>query len=370
MLDLVSGGNHHEKGIAATFAKLLRAKPTCTSKDTIPVTDLTKTSTVSDRTKQVIEKDSLNKSVKKKTQTKSSLVLEKKHEKKVETTIKELLLTLICPMFIDNYIDHLGNFDEKVDDGFFLGYSLVSKAFRIFNIIRQELEETFHVTLNEGDEVINHSSKKANDIKFNENISFFDGEFSVLRNPTNQYQGYKDSILYVLAFDPLSRNNIDIIPDLITPKTKTIIPTSESPNSLVANNHLITTQLVEIKLADDDVPDQDISKNEIIYKNEVIQDPIPPPENNLVTPAPQDKWFGEQHILLVSILGEPIASVTTRSRVRESKTASTHECMYAAFLLYIKTKKVIDALKEEGWVLATQEELNQFKKKTGSCSLW
>nr|GEU55429.1 retrovirus-related Pol polyprotein from transposon TNT 1-94 [Tanacetum cinerariifolium] len=38
--------------------------------------------------------------------------------------------------------DHLGKFDKKDDDGFFLGYSLVAKAFRVFNIKRQEMEET------------------------------------------------------------------------------------------------------------------------------------------------------------------------------------------------------------------------------------
>ncbi|GJW06291.1 retrovirus-related pol polyprotein from transposon TNT 1-94 [Tanacetum coccineum] len=59
-----------------------------------------------------------------------------------------------CPVHIHNHIDHLGKFDEKVDDGFFLGYFLVAKAFRVFNIRRQEMEETFHVTFSEDDEEI------------------------------------------------------------------------------------------------------------------------------------------------------------------------------------------------------------------------
>ncbi|GKB11060.1 retrovirus-related pol polyprotein from transposon TNT 1-94 [Tanacetum coccineum] len=45
-----------------------------------------------------------------------------------------------CPVHIHNHKDHLGKFDEKVDDGFFLGYSLVAKAFKVFNIRRQEME--------------------------------------------------------------------------------------------------------------------------------------------------------------------------------------------------------------------------------------
>nr|GEZ32824.1 retrovirus-related Pol polyprotein from transposon TNT 1-94 [Tanacetum cinerariifolium]GEZ37124.1 retrovirus-related Pol polyprotein from transposon TNT 1-94 [Tanacetum cinerariifolium] len=50
--------------------------------------------------------------------------------------------------------DHLRKFNKKVDDGFFLGYSSAAKAFRVFNIRRQEMEETFHVTFNEDDEIL------------------------------------------------------------------------------------------------------------------------------------------------------------------------------------------------------------------------
>ncbi|GJZ46288.1 putative ribonuclease H-like domain-containing protein [Tanacetum coccineum] len=38
-----------------------------------------------------------------------------------------------CHVTILNTIDHLGKFDGKADEGFFVGYSLNSKAFRVFN---------------------------------------------------------------------------------------------------------------------------------------------------------------------------------------------------------------------------------------------
>ncbi|GJU85354.1 retrovirus-related pol polyprotein from transposon TNT 1-94 [Tanacetum coccineum] len=38
-----------------------------------------------------------------------------------------------CPVTILNTIDHLGKFNGKADEGFFVGYSLNSKAFRVFN---------------------------------------------------------------------------------------------------------------------------------------------------------------------------------------------------------------------------------------------
>nr|GEV30396.1 hypothetical protein [Tanacetum cinerariifolium] len=70
-------------------------------------------------------------------------------------------------------IDHLG----KADDGFFVGYSLVARTFRVFNIIKQEMEETYHVTFNEANKVITQTSTKGDEINFNENRSFPDDKF-------------------------------------------------------------------------------------------------------------------------------------------------------------------------------------------------
>ncbi|GJT70260.1 retrovirus-related pol polyprotein from transposon TNT 1-94 [Tanacetum coccineum] len=40
-----------------------------------------------------------------------------------------------CPVFIHNHKDHLGKFDAKADDGYFLGYSFVSKSLRFPEVI-------------------------------------------------------------------------------------------------------------------------------------------------------------------------------------------------------------------------------------------
>ncbi|GKD93248.1 retrovirus-related pol polyprotein from transposon TNT 1-94 [Tanacetum coccineum] len=97
-----------------------------------------------------------------------------------------------CPVHIHSHRDLLGKFDEKVDDGFFLGYSLVAKAFRVFNIKRQEMEETYHVTFSEDDEAISQSSTGGDAINFNENRSFPDDEFLKPRNKVTQCSGNID----------------------------------------------------------------------------------------------------------------------------------------------------------------------------------
>ncbi|GJX20310.1 putative ribonuclease H-like domain-containing protein [Tanacetum coccineum] len=50
-----------------------------------------------------------------------------------------------CPVTILNTIDHLGKFDGKADEGFFIGYSTNSKAFRVFNSRTRIVKENLHV---------------------------------------------------------------------------------------------------------------------------------------------------------------------------------------------------------------------------------
>ncbi|GJU59371.1 ribonuclease H-like domain-containing protein [Tanacetum coccineum] len=54
-----------------------------------------------------------------------------------------------CPVTILNTIDHLGKFDRKDDEGFFVGYSTNSKAFRVFNSRTRIVEENLHVQFSE-----------------------------------------------------------------------------------------------------------------------------------------------------------------------------------------------------------------------------
>ncbi|GJU96006.1 putative ribonuclease H-like domain-containing protein [Tanacetum coccineum] len=54
-----------------------------------------------------------------------------------------------CPVTILNTIDHLGKFDGKANEGFFVGYSTNSKAFRVFNSRTRIVEENLHVKFSE-----------------------------------------------------------------------------------------------------------------------------------------------------------------------------------------------------------------------------
>ncbi|GKA45631.1 putative ribonuclease H-like domain-containing protein [Tanacetum coccineum] len=58
----------------------------------------------------------------------------------------KLYETIWVSYTILNTLDHLGKFDGKADEGFFIGYSVNSKEFRVFNSRTTIVEETLHIT--------------------------------------------------------------------------------------------------------------------------------------------------------------------------------------------------------------------------------
>ncbi|GKC75519.1 putative ribonuclease H-like domain-containing protein, partial [Tanacetum coccineum] len=54
-----------------------------------------------------------------------------------------------CPVTIFNTIDHLGKIYRKADEGFFVGYSTNSKAFRVFNSRTRIVKQNLHVQFSE-----------------------------------------------------------------------------------------------------------------------------------------------------------------------------------------------------------------------------
>ncbi|GKA38996.1 putative ribonuclease H-like domain-containing protein [Tanacetum coccineum] len=59
-----------------------------------------------------------------------------------------------CHVTILNTLDHLSKFDGKSDDGFFVGYSLNSKSFGVYNIRTRKVEENLYVRFFEDKPII------------------------------------------------------------------------------------------------------------------------------------------------------------------------------------------------------------------------
>nr|GFA31916.1 hypothetical protein [Tanacetum cinerariifolium] len=50
-----------------------------------------------------------------------------------------------CYITILNTLDHLGKFDRKADEDYFVGYSMSSKAFKVYNIRTRRAKENLHI---------------------------------------------------------------------------------------------------------------------------------------------------------------------------------------------------------------------------------
>nr|GFC87335.1 retrovirus-related Pol polyprotein from transposon TNT 1-94 [Tanacetum cinerariifolium] len=136
-------------------------------------------------------------------------------------------------------------------------------------------------------------------------------------------------------------------PKLITPNAVPELTTTDNNTGL--NKHDNFKSFEDLGFAEDQVP--------AILKPINNADPTPirnlPLAEVFTNPlVPQDRWSKENHIELLNILGKPQAGITTRSIIRDSEAASAHECLYVNFLSVIEPKKIIEALEEEGWIIA------------------
>ncbi|GJT09119.1 retrovirus-related pol polyprotein from transposon TNT 1-94 [Tanacetum coccineum] len=234
-----------------------------------------------------------------------------------------------------NGSDHLGKFDAKADDGYFLGYSFISKAFRVFNTRRQQIEETYHVTFDESMEAISFTNTSEDEIGIDDSSKYPPNEFIHEDDLSRQYQTDSDISYYV-------------------------IPHGHSLSKLTLENHVpkvIASNKPDIPLTKDNEGPPDLIN---IEGNHEQNSHIPNQASTSSHLVPQDRWSKDQHIELVNIIGDPGKGMLTRSMAAKLLAVSTSECLFADYLFKIEPKKVSEALTHPGWVDVMQEELNQF----------
>ncbi|GJW39320.1 retrovirus-related pol polyprotein from transposon TNT 1-94, partial [Tanacetum coccineum] len=277
--------------------------------------------------------------------TQNISIIIKRHDKTPYEIFRERILDIRyfhvfgCPVFIHNHKDHLGKFNVKVDDGYFLGYSFVSKTFRVFNTRRQQVEETYHVTFNESMEAIGFTNTSEDEIRIDDSSRYPPDEFIHEDDPSRQHQIDFDISYYVIPHGP---------PDLIN---------TEGTHEQNFQNEKIINQPTKGPLGNNTEVSESINRSLV---PDVSQSHISNQTSTSSHPIPQDRWSKDQHIKLVNIIGDPGEGMLTRSMVAKLTVASASECLFADFLSKIEPKKVSEALKHPGWVNAMQEELNQF----------
>ncbi|GJT13998.1 retrovirus-related pol polyprotein from transposon TNT 1-94 [Tanacetum coccineum] len=191
-----------------------------------------------------------------------------------------------CPVHIHNYRDHLGKFDEKADDGFFLGYSRVAKAFRVFNIRRQEMKETVHVTFSEYDEAISQSSTKGDAINFDENRSFPDDEFPEPRSKVTQCSANIEYFPYIPAYENITLTDLAILQDSVSSKDPLKFIVADDHPVLRDSDFLLMEEADSFLALEDDPTSSEVDptyqdpEGDILILEAILNSEPPPPLPN------------------------------------------------------------------------------------------
>ncbi|GKB34658.1 retrovirus-related pol polyprotein from transposon TNT 1-94 [Tanacetum coccineum] len=104
-------------------------------------------------------------------------------------------------VFIHNHKDHLGKFNEKANDGYFLGYSLVSKAFKVFNTRRQQTEETYHITFDESIDAIKFTKPLVDNITIAKSERYPPDKYLHPYEPSQRYRVNSNDVSFIEPYE-------------------------------------------------------------------------------------------------------------------------------------------------------------------------
>ncbi|KAL8092455.1 hypothetical protein AgCh_034658 [Apium graveolens] len=205
-----------------------------------------------------------------------------------------------CKCFVlRTHTDQLGKFKSNADEGIFVGYS-PSKAYRVFNL-------------------------RTHTVVVSINISFDDKKILGFKKDTHQsliFRRSTDDTNTIESSQSSSQSNAD----------STLEEHESSPNN---SSKINPTNTWGASNGSDEAYNSGGASS-----------------SRRILPSAR-KWTKDHTPAL--IIGIPDNGVKTRS-------ATQNECLYQNLLSKEEPKKLEDALKDEDWVMAMQEELNEFER--------
>ncbi|GJS65668.1 putative ribonuclease H-like domain-containing protein [Tanacetum coccineum] len=280
-----------------------------------------------------------------------------------------------CHVTILNIIGHLGKFEEKSDEGFLVGYSLNSKAFRVYNLETKRVEENLHINFLKnkpnvvGPKEVNHSTGTQDNIDA--------GNSEMEAEPAQEYfvlplwSSYTSLVKSSKAKNRDEKTNRDTGPK-----------TNEEPKD--QDDQAFLEELERLKRQEKEANDAaeafrkkfaQCTKDLLLQAGatratstntiNTISTPISTASPSRVFSAKADFTNLETTVNVshvptsrihsihptTQILRDPTSAVQTKSKVNKSSRAHA----------FIEPKKISQALEDEIWVDAIQEELLQFK---------
>ncbi|GJU16657.1 putative ribonuclease H-like domain-containing protein [Tanacetum coccineum] len=249
--------------------------------------------------------------------------------------------------------DNLGKFDGKSNEGFFVGYSLSSKAFRVYNTRTKKVEENLHIGFLENKPMIDRNGQKwLFDIdSLTQSMNYVLVTVGTSINKSAGTQGVQNAGLtgqeYIVM--PIWKDA-----SYFDSSSKTVEDGPSSEDNVNTASPGISTGGIKLNTVGSSV-------------NTAIPEDIMGSSHSFE--APNDDSLHEEddtEVDLGNILQSYTVPTTPHTRVHINHPLSnTHEdlhtCLFACFLSPEEPKRISKALSDPAWVEAMQEKLLQFK---------
>ncbi|GJZ79991.1 putative ribonuclease H-like domain-containing protein [Tanacetum coccineum] len=300
-----------------------------------------------------------------------------------------------CHVTILNTLDKLGKFDGKSDEGFFVGYSLSSKAFRVYNIRTRKVQENLHIGFLENKPMIEGNGPKwLFDLdSLTQSMNYVPVVAGTISNDSAGIQGVSESSTSSQQDQdwiamPIWKDASyfgDASPNIVDDATEESHDGSNIQNNGTADQQVntarqevntgsreVSTALPEVNTAthEDLVGPSSASEDSHMEVQEIELGNIP--QSYEVPTTPHTRIHKDHPI--EHVIGDVQSSVQTRrmktsysekgflSAIYEGKShQDLHTCLFVCFLSQEEPKRISQALRDPAWVEAMQEELLQFK---------
>ncbi|GKF15872.1 putative ribonuclease H-like domain-containing protein [Tanacetum coccineum] len=296
-----------------------------------------------------------------------------------------------CPVTILNTLDALGKFDDKADEGFFVGYSINSKAFWVFNTRTRKVEENLHINfLQNKPNVAGNGPDWLFDIDLLTNSMNY--EPVTAWNQTNKNAGIKDNVDAVPTQQyirlPLLYDNPQSSKDAVaadaaeldnllvqqkegyansTNRDSTVSPSVSTARQNFTNADDLPTDPLMPDLEDTTgifsgaYNDENLGAEADLNNLETTINVSPIPTTRIHKNHPKDQIIRDinsatQTRRMIKTSQEH-AIVSYIKNQRRTNHKDYQNCLFACFLSQIEPKKVTQALTDPSWIEAMQEEL-------------
>ncbi|GJR69233.1 putative ribonuclease H-like domain-containing protein [Tanacetum coccineum] len=281
-----------------------------------------------------------------------------------------------CPVTILNTRDHLGKFEGKANEGFFVGYSIVSKAMRVFNKRTRIVEETLNIRFLENTPNVTGNGP---DWLFDVDSLTISMNYVpvVAGNQTNGIAGTRDNIVTGYAEKKIELEQEYILIPICT--TDPLI--SQDPKVSEEDAEEKPTEMDENGASDKDGKDDQATRSEFERLLQQEKQTVHPNSTNSINTVSTP----------VSAAGPSFTNDDPSSPVNAAEASNAfEEHLFERFSPFknaftlppvsnvtpmddtgifgnayddedVEPKKVIQALEDPSWIEAMQEELLQFQ---------